>query len=125
MFCSRPGTPAPPRLISQMAISSSTLTIHSVKIVDVIEGWKMITSPPDGGSGPIRTCGAGNSSVPLMKQTGNAHGSAGFSGFERVERREGDDVEDDDDEQRGDDDASECRSGAGWPAYRQRSRLRQ
>ena len=65
-----------------MAISSSTLTTHIVNIVDVIEGWKMITSPPDGGSGPIRTCGAGSSSVPLMKQTGNGQGSAGFSGFD-------------------------------------------
>ena len=49
------------------------MTIHMVRIVFVMLTLKPMTSWPVGsGSGWIcqTTCGGGNSSVPLMKQTG-------------------------------------------------------
>ena len=45
------------------------MTIHSVKIVELMLGVK-VTSASAGPCGPMTVCGAGNSSVPSMKQAG-------------------------------------------------------
>ena len=47
---------------------------HIVTMLEVMLGWKVITAAPAGigwlGSRSRTTWGGGNSSVPLMKQTG-------------------------------------------------------
>ena len=49
------------------------MTIHIVRIVLLMLGWKSMRPAAPGalsGAKSSTTCGAGNSSVPLMKQTG-------------------------------------------------------
>ena len=67
-------------------------------MVEVMLGSKRIESPFDGGAGSAAklaiTCGAGNSSVPWMKQTGNGHGArpahpAGMAGRPPSQPRRG------------------------------------
>ena len=44
-FWRRPGMPAPPRLVRKMVISRPIETIHSVRIVEVMLGSKVIVRP--------------------------------------------------------------------------------
>ena len=59
-------------------MSTIAMTIHIVRIVELMLGYHVISALAGGGvdpSGAQTTCGAGNSSVPSMKQTGKAQAS--------------------------------------------------
>src|SRR5688572_8523494 len=75
MFCARPGTSFPPRVIRIAPASTIAITIHIVTIVSLMLGENTIS--PSGGCGPITVCGAGKCNVLSMKQTGKEQASPG------------------------------------------------
>ena len=58
-----------PRVSRMDPTMTNTMTIHWVMIVELMLGVN-VTSWSAGADGPKTVCGAGNSSVPLMKHAG-------------------------------------------------------
>jgi hypothetical protein len=84
MFCARPGMSFAPRTINAAPTMTRAITIHIVSRVLLIAGWKVTSSLAAGalsGAKSTTLWGAGNSREPVMKQTGKAQGSPGFSLF--------------------------------------------
>src|ERR1044071_6671708 len=70
--------------MSAAPTTTSSITIHMVNRVLLMAGWKVtrpVASAADSGAKSKTVWGAGNSSEPVMKQTGKAQGSPGFSLF--------------------------------------------
>src|SRR5215212_7953831 len=73
-----------PRTMSAAPTTTTIITIHIVNRVLLIAGWNVTrpaASPAAAGAKSMMLWGAGNSSEPVMKQTGNEQGSPGFSLF--------------------------------------------
>src|SRR4029079_3325514 len=84
MFWARPGSSREPRTIRMTAARTTTITIHIVRIVLLMLGWKTTSWSGLGafaGSKSMTVAGAGNSRAFWMKQAGNGQSGPAVASF--------------------------------------------